>query len=168
MPSLAETVNVALDGYTTDSAVQFAKLLAPPEDDAKTRLLNTMFLDIERSMKSPDAGWPYLQLGAFTPSPAATADQAAPAVVAVSDDTLELNPADINQLLAQAARDGLGGVPRLRLLVIAIVFVAFLAAPVGELRLPPELQELVQSEVGHIGVALGIAAAIWNAGRKRS
>jgi hypothetical protein len=89
----------------------------------------------------------------------------------ISQDTWDLDRATVVNLVGELTRHvgeptDTGTAPahidRLKLLVIVLVVLGFAGAPVGELRLPPELQSVLANEAAYLALAVAIATAIHN------
>lgn len=73
---------------------------------------------------------------------------------------------EVGQLTKQAARKGFAGLSPIQILLVVLVVLICTGAPVAELHLPPELQELTSNEPGYIALAIVITGAIVKGNRK--
>jgi hypothetical protein len=60
----------------------------------------------------------------------------------------------------EVARRWFVRVPPATLLLVCLIYVIFIAAPITELKLPPEIQNLLTSETGYIALAITIASMV--------
>jgi hypothetical protein len=58
------------------------------------------------------------------------------------------------------ARGWFVGLPPATLLLACVIYVIFIAAPIAELKLPLEIQNLLTSETGYIALASTIASMV--------
>jgi hypothetical protein len=88
------------------------------------------------------------------------------AVTVTAPPEIVITAGEITKAADQVARKGFAGLKPITLIAVVLVILMFAGAPVAELKLPPEAQELLTNEPGYIALAVVIVGAIIKNGKR--